>query len=292
MIKGIFPPIATPFVKNEIAFDKLEKNISKWNKTDLAGYVVMGSNGESAFLSFKEKIKLIEAVKKYKSNDKLLIAGTGSDSINETISLTNEAAESGADYALILTPSFFKDRMKENNFIKYFTSVADKIKIPLIIYNVPKFTGVNIEPETVSQLAEHQNIIGMKNSSENIAHLSEVIYKTPKTFSNLVGTASVLFAGLCVGASGGIMALANIAPNQCVQIKKYFDEKKFDRALKIQMQMLAINKAVTAKYGVPGLKAALDLTGYFGGTPRLPLTPLDKKDIKFLKKILIDAQLI
>lgn len=292
MINGIFPPIATPFVNDKISFDKLEENISKWNKTDLAGYVVMGSNGESAFLSFKEKLELIEAVKKYKSRDKILIAGTGSDSINETISLSNEAAEKGADYVLILTPSFFKDQMKETNFIKYFTSIADKIQIPLIIYNVPKFTGVNIEAETVSKLAEHQNILGMKNSSENIAHLSEVIYRTPKNFSNLVGTASVLYAGLCVGASGGILALANIAPNQCIQIKKYFDEGNFEKALDIQMRMLIVNKAVTAKYGVPGLKAAMDLTGYFGGDPRLPLTPLNKNDLENLRNILIEAQLI
>lgn len=182
--------------------------------------------------------------------------------------------------------------MKENNFIKYFTSVADKIQIPLIIYNVPKFTGVNIEAETVSKLSEHQNILGMKNSSENIAHLSEVIYRTPKNFSSLVGTASVLYAGLCVGASGGILALANIAPDQCVQIKKYFDEGNFDKALDIQMRMLAVNKAVTAKYGVPGLKAAMDLTGYFGGDPRLPLTALNKNDSENLRNILIEAQLI
>ena len=196
MLKGIYPPITTPFVNNEIAFDKLAENISIWNKTKLSGYVVMGSNGESAFLTRQEKLKLIENVKENAGKDKKLIAGTGSDSIKETISLTNDAAKSGADYALILTPSFFKDKMDSSAFIKYFTEVADKIDIPLIIYNVPKFTGVNIEAGAAAKLSEHKNIIGLKNSSENVAHLSEIINNATNDFVTLVGTASVLFSGL------------------------------------------------------------------------------------------------
>ncbi len=287
-IKGIMPPIATPFVNDEIAFDKLSENIFRWNKTNLSGYVVFGSNGESVFLTRDEKLKLIEFVKQKKSDDKKLIAGTGSDSIKETISLSNEAAKRGADAALILTPSFYKSQMKHEAFIKYFTAVADNISIPLLIYNVPKFTGVNIEAETVAKLSEHENIIGIKNSDENIAHLTEIIHLTPKNFVTIVGTASVLFAGLFAGAVGGILALANIAPNECIMIMKYFKEGKLDDAKKLQMNLIAVNKAVTAKYGVPGLKAAMDLLGYFGGEPRSPLSSinsLQKEDlISILKK--------
>src|SRR3989304_7802858 len=158
MLKGIFPPITTPFVNNEISFENLEKNISKLNTTGISGYVVMGSNGESAFLTMQEKLDLVEGVKKYSSNDKLVIAGTGSDSIKETITLTNEVAERGADFALILTPSFFKEKMSNNSQIEYFSTVADNISIPLIIYNVPKFTGVNIEEPAVTKLSGHKNI--------------------------------------------------------------------------------------------------------------------------------------
>ena len=258
------PPIATPFIDGEIAYDKLAENISKWNKTGLSGYVVFGSNGESAFLTREEKLKLIEVVKENKSSNIKLIAGTGSDSIKETIALSNEAAKRGADAALVLTPSYYKSLMKGEAFIKYFTAVADGISIPLLIYNVPKFTGVSIEPETVAKLSEHSNIIGIKNSDENIAHLSEIIHLTPKNFVTIVGTASILFAGFCAGAVGGILALANIAPDKCVKIWELCNQGKLDEAKNLQMILLAANKAVTAKYGVPGLKAAMDLTGYFG----------------------------
>ncbi|MGA7839045.1 MAG: dihydrodipicolinate synthase family protein, partial [Ignavibacteriaceae bacterium] len=139
MLKGIFPPVTTPFINDEVAFDKLAANIEKWNKTGLSGYVLMGSNGESAFLTRNEKLKIIEEVKNNVAKDKTIIAGTGSDSIKETISLTNDAAKSGANFALVLTPSFFKEKMNDNSFIKYFSQVADNSKIPIIIYNVPKY---------------------------------------------------------------------------------------------------------------------------------------------------------
>ena len=286
MIKGIMPPIATPFINNEVAYNKLEENLARWNKTELSGYVVFGSNGESAFLTKDEKLKLIETVKLNIPAGKHLIAGTGLDSIKETISLTNEAAESGADTALILTPSFYKSQMKHDAFIKYFTEVADNSKIPLLIYNVPKFTGVNIEAETVALLAEHPNIIGIKNSEENVARLSEIINLTPKDFITLVGTASVLYPGLCMGAKGGVLALANIASDQCIQIYNYVPEGKHSEAKFLQMKILEANKAVTAKYGVAGLKAALDLTGYFGGEPRSPLSKLTQIQIEDLTRIL------
>ncbi len=174
-LKGIMPPITTPFVNGELSIDKLEFNIKRWNETGLTGYVVMGSNGESVFLTRDEKLKLVEMTKKSASPDKLIIAGTGSDSIKETISLSNESAERGADFALILTPSFYKSEMKHNAFIKYFTAVADAIKIPVIIYNVPKFTGVDIEAESVAKLSEHPNIVGIKNSSENVRQNNEFV---------------------------------------------------------------------------------------------------------------------
>ena len=291
-LKGIMPPIATPFVNDEVALDKLAENFSRWNKTGLSGYVVMGSNGESVYLTREEKLKLVETVKKNISGEKLLIAGTGSDSIKETISLTNDAADCGADYALILTPSFYKSEMKPAAYIKYFSAVADQIKIPVIIYNVPKFTGVDIEAETVAKLSEHKNIVGIKNSSENIRQTTEMIAQTPKDFVTIIGTASVLYPGIVAGAVGGILALANIAPNECVQIQKLVEEGKHPEALELQKRMLPVNKAITAKYGVAGLKAAMDMLGYFGGEPRAPLSVLNDADKQLLKQILVNAGLL
>jgi len=291
-LKGIMPPIATPFINDEVAYDKLTQNFSKWNKTGLSGFVVMGSNGESVFLTRNEKLKLVEEVKKNISCDKLLIAGTGSDSIRETISLSNESADLGADYVLILTPSFYKSEMKPAAYIKYFSAVADKTKVPVIIYNVPKFTGVDIEAETVAKLAEHKNIVGIKNSSENVRQTTEMIDQTPKDFAVIIGTASVLYPGLAAGAVGGILALANIAPDECVHIQKFVDEGKHTEALELQKKMLPVNKVITARYGVAGLKAAMDMLGYFGGEPRLPLSVLSDSDKQQVKQILLSAHLI
>lgn len=291
-LKGIMPPVATPFINDEVAYDKLRENFFRWNKTGLSGYVVMGSNGESVFLQRDEKLKLVEAVKKNISEDKLLIAGTGSDSIRETISLTNEAAARGADYALILTPSFYKSEMKPSAHIKYFTAVADKTKIPVIIYNVPKFTGVDIEAETVAKLAEHKNIVGIKNSTENLRQTAELVAQTPDNFATITGTGSVLYTSLTVGAVGGILALANIAPDECVQIQKLVEQENHTKALELQTKMLPVNKAITVKYGVAGLKAAMDMLGYFGGEPRSPLSKLNDTDKEQLKQILVSSGLL
>ena len=291
MLNGIYPPITTPFVNDEVAFDKLAENLNKWNKTRLSGYVVMGSNGESAFLTREEKLKIVEEVKIHSVKDKILIAGTGSDSIKETIALTNDAAIKGADYALVLTPSFFKEKMDDNSFINYFRRIADNTDIPVIIYNVPKYTGVNIESSAVSVLSEHKNIAGIKSSSENIAHLSDVIYNSADNFITMIGTASVLYPALAVGAAGGILALANIAPDECIKIQRLFSENKNAEALELQNKMIPVNRAVTARYGVAGLKAAMDLLGYFGGNPRLPLNTLNEIQLNDLRNVLVKANL-
>ncbi len=289
---GIFPPITTPFVNGELSIDKLKHNISIWNKTKLSGYVVMGSNGEAVLLTKEEKLKLIEQTKIFSSPEKIIIVGTGSDSIKETILLTNAAANFGADYALVLTPSFYKSEMKHNNYLKYFSEVADNSKIPIIIYNVPKFTGVDIEVETVADLSKHQNIVGIKNSTENSRQIIEFVSNTHKDFKVIVGTASMLFNGITSGAVGGILALANIAPEQCILIQKFIEEKNFDEAFKLQQKIIQANKAVTSKYGVAGLKYAMDLLGYFGGEPRIPLLPLNANDKEQIKNILMQAEIL
>ena len=286
------PPVTTPFVSGEVAYDKLADNIKRWNRTGLSGYVVMGSNGESAFLTREEKLNLVATVKKSLASGMLLLAGTGSDSINETVALSNDAADRGADYALVLTPSFYKGQMNSAAFVRYFTEVADKTKIPVVIYNVPKFTGVDIQADAVFKLARHGNVVGLKNSSENAAQTAEIIACVPKDFSVLVGTASVLYPGLTAGATGGILALANIAPEQCVELQRLFEAGRHEEASALQKKLIPVNKAVTSKYGVPGLKAAMDMLGYFGGEPRSPLAPLDDREREDLKLILKAAGLV
>ncbi len=291
-LKGIISPITTPFIDDEVAFDKLKSNIENLSKMNLAGYVVLGSNGESVFLTKEEKLKMISFIREHVPSEKIVIAGTGTDSIKETISLTNEASKNGADYALIITPSFFKSEMNHSTFINYYLAVADSVKIPVIIYNVPKFTNVNIHPDTVAELSEHNNIVGIKNSSGDTELTAKFISRTANDFHTFVGTGSVLLQGLKDGACGGILALANIAPTECINIQKLFHLGKMEEAELLQKKMVPVNKAITTTFGVAGLKAAMDMMGLYGGNPRLPLNPLDEKAKQELKNILIEASLI
>ena len=292
MLKGIYPPLTTPFQNDEVAYDKIAENISKYEIKNLAGYVVFGSNGESVFLTKQEKLKLISTLREHIKSDKTIIAGTGLESIKDTISLSNAAAKSGAEYALVITPSFFKSAMNHEAYTEYFTIIADAISIPVIIYNVPKFTNVNLEVEILAKLAEHPNIVGIKNSTENIAQISETINNTPKDFITLAGTGSVLLPALNSGAVGGVLALANVAPDECIEIYDLFNEGNMDEAKKIQDRMLPVNKAITATYGVAGLKSAMGFLGYYGGLPRKPLQPLDSNHMNDLKAILSNAELL
>ncbi len=291
-IEGIFPPLTTPFENGEVALTKFGNNIKKLNPTNLNGYVILGSNGESCFLTRDEKLSLIKEAKKQSSEDKIIIAGTGSDSIKDTISLTNDAAKEGADVALILTPSFFKGRMNHEALVEYFTKVADSVNIPVIIYNVPKFTNVSIEARTVKELSMHENITGIKSSSTDIAFFGEILNLVNDSFNVLAGTASILYAGLCLGASGGILAAANILPNECVDVYNYYKAGKLKEALESQNKLLAVNKAITTTFGVAGLKKAMDWLGYFGGLPRSPLQKLRESDEKKLRQILIEENFL
>lgn len=291
-IKGIFPPLATPFENNEISLKYFAENINKLNKFNLSGYVVLGSNGESCFLTREEKLSLIKEARVQASENKLIISGTGSDAIKETISLTNDAAKVGADIALVLTPSFFKGRMNHEALLEYFSTVADKVDIPILIYNVPKFTNVTIEPRTVKELSKHKNIIGIKSSSTDIAYLGEILNLVGSDFNVIAGTASILYAGLCLGAKGGILACANILPDECVKVYEFFNSGKLDEARILQNKLLAVNKAITATFGVAGLKKAMDWLGYYGGLPRSPLQELNKSEEEKLKQILLQENFL
>ncbi|MEJ2196464.1 MAG: dihydrodipicolinate synthase family protein [Ignavibacteriaceae bacterium] len=292
MLKGIYPPLTTPFQDNEVSYNKLIDNLKIYETKKLSGYVVFGSNGESAFLTKEEKLKMIFTIREHAKGNKTIIAGTGLESINETIALSNDSAKNGADYALIITPSFFKSAMNHDALVEYYTIIADSISIPVIMYNVTKFTNVNIEVETIASLSKHPNIVGLKNSTENIAQISEAIYNTPEDFTILAGTGSILLSAMNSGAAGGVLALANIAPDECIAIYELFNQGKVDEAQTFQNRMLAVNKAITATYGVAGLKTAMDLLGYYGGLPRKPLQRLVSNQINNLKSILLNAGLL
>jgi 4-hydroxy-2-oxoglutarate aldolase len=291
-LKGVFPPITTPFINGRVAHDKLAFNIEKWCNTGLEGFVVLGSNGEYVYLSEKEKRAVVETAVKAAPDDMLIIAGTGCESTQETIKLTNDCAELGACAALVITPHYYGGRMSDAALISHFTAVAENAAIPILLYNVPKFTHVSMNAKVVSKLAEHPNIVGLKESSGNVNLLGQYINNVSADFQVLVGTAGVIFGGLTIGCAGGILALANVAPQECVEIFDLVNAGKFEEAKKLQLKMIPPNNAVTAIYGVPGLKAAMDMRGYFGGEPRSPLLPASEKEKREIREILINAELL
>ena len=286
-LQGVLPPIATPFQDGKLALGKLKENFQKWNKTGLSGYLVLGSNGEAVYLSEKEKIKVIEVSRESIPKSKIMMVGTGMESTQETIQFTNQAAKMGADCALVVTPCYFKGSMKPQILYDHFISVAESSQIGILLYNVPQFTGINMEPELVAKLSDHSNIIGIKDSSGNIGQLSEIIHLSQKGFAIFVGSAPVFFPALCVGAVGGVLAVANVAPQECVQIQNLFNKGKFDEARALQGRLTPLAKAVTTKYGIGGLKVAMDMAGYFGGNPRPPLKRPGKEAEEELKRMFL-----
>jgi len=274
-LQGIFPPLTTPFDHNgDIWKIKVEHNVSKLNLTSLAGYVVIGSTGESKLLTTDEKLRLWEWVAKYAAPEKILIAGTGMESVRETVALTNRAADLGYKAALVLTPHYYKGQVATAPAQKlYFSSVADQAEIPVVIYNFPQNSGVDIGAEAVAELSNHPNIIGIKESSGNLAKVVQMLAEVKPGFNVLVGSAPTLASNLQAGAFGGILAFANAAPYACISIYEAHRTREHDAALDWQRRIARPATLVTNKYGIPGLKYAMDLEGYYGGPPRLPLTP-------------------
>ena len=289
---GIFPPIPTPFINGNIAYDELSSNIEKWSKTGLKGLVAMGSNGEYVYLSAAEKRKFVEKVVEVTPDPMQVIAGTGCESTQETIELTRDCAAMGAHAALVVTPHYYGAKMNEPAMLAYFTTVADHSPIPILLYNVPKFTHINLTAGLVARLSRHPNIAGIKDSTGNVIQLGEIANQVDADFNLLVGTAGALFGALAIGCVGGVLALANVAPQICVKIYQFVQEGNYEAAKKLQLKMIPVNQAVTATYGVSGLKAAMDMLGYFGGDPRPPLLPSSEKEKSEIREILIKAELL
>jgi 4-hydroxy-2-oxoglutarate aldolase len=282
---GIYPPITTPFdAEGEIYKTKLRYNVEKWNMTGLAGYVVCGSTGESVMLTPEEKYLCWEIVASAAAPEKLLIAGTGVESVRETVALTNKAADMGYKLAMVRTPHYYKNLVNRVDAqVLFFRAVADGSKIPIMIYNWPQATGVDIAPEAVATLSEHPNMLAIKESSGNLEKVMQMIRECRPGFQVLVGSAPTLAPSLAVGAVGAVLAFANAAPYATVTIWEAHRTRDTAAAADWQNRITRAAQLVTTKYGVSGLKHAMDLMGYYGGPPRLPLTvptPAAKQEIE------------
>lgn len=288
-LAGIYPPIVTPFLKDDVAHHYLAENVEKLCKSGIKGLIVLGSNGENVYLSEEEKIDAVKTTIQSASKNMLIIVGSGCESTRETIYLTNRMAKMGAHAALIVTPFYYGSKMNDEALIKYYSTVADQVEIPILLYNVPKFTGINLSVEALSALSKHPNIIGIKDSSGNVNQLGQYLNQVNPDFNVLVGTAGALFGALTLGCKGGILALANILPKKCVEIFQLVQDGKIKEARELQLRMIPVNHAITAKYGISGLKYAMNLLGYKGGEVRSPLLATKYEEQEKIKEILMGA---
>lgn len=287
-LEGVFPPIPTPFdADGTILHNKLKSNLARWSETGLHGFAVLGSNGEFVFLSEAEKAAVWETARAAIPRDKLFLAGAGAESTRETIALARRAAELGADAAMVVTPHYYKSQMNALTLMNHYRVIADASPIPIIIYNMPASTGIDLDAAAVIQLAQHPNIVGIKDSSGNVTKFGDIVRAVRADFSLLAGSGGYFYPALCVGAKGCVAAVANVAPRECVALYEALRAGRHAEARDWQLKLIPLNQAVTARWSVPGLKAALDERGdYYGGPPRLPLQPLGDEERRTLKQIM------
>lgn len=276
-LKGILLPVVTPFAGDrEIDFRALEHNLSLWATTGINGFVVLGSTGERVHLDESEYLQVMERARASTSNELAFIVGAGQQSTLGTIREIKKAAQGGADAVLVITPYFYRSAITQETLVYYYSAIADESPIPVLLYSMPPLTGVKIEPETVARLSEHANIIGVKDSSNDIAGFSKTVNLCVADFAVLSGNGTVLFEALRAGATGAILAVGCAVPEICVEIFRAFNAGNEESAALLQSKLTPLATAVTTKFGIGGLKAALDLAGYHGGAVRAPLRAPDE----------------
>lgn len=323
MLKGMFAPLATPFKENgALDLEKLRSNIEQLNTTGLTGCLALGSNSEAVHVTPDEASQIFAMARKTAAPGKVVIAGTGQLSTMATIEMTKRAADAGCDAALIVTPFYYKNSMTGEALKKHYFTVADQSSIPVMIYNVPVSTGLNVASSIVAEIAQHPSVVGIKDSAGDINQIAETVRLTrskyvgrneatsekkhPSTAASLrsasardasgfavfSGNYGAMLPSLSFGVVGGILAVNNIAPHECVQIYELFKQGKIAEAGELHLRILPVARAVTTQFGVPGLKAAMDMLGYNGGYPRLPLLPLGADQRVELEQILQEAELL
>ncbi len=286
MIDGVFPPIPTPFSNDSVDVVAMGSNVDRWMQTRIRGVVVLGSNGEAPLLNESDSDAAVAAAREHVPSNRLCIAGVGRESTIETIRATKRAADLGVDAVLVRTPSFFKVLLTPEVFVAHYTAVADASPVPVLLYNFTAVTGVTLPVEVVSSLAAHPNIVGIKESGSDLKYVSALIANTPDDFVLLAGSAPVFYPSLLVGATGGVLALASVVPDLCVELYDLAQSGRHSEARELQRRLTPLAGLVTSRYGVPGLKAALSLLGFRVGEPRLPLQPIKLEAIDEIRVVL------
>ncbi|MEP6637309.1 MAG: dihydrodipicolinate synthase family protein [Acidobacteriota bacterium] len=274
-LRGLLLPFTTPFKeKEDLDVPKLRANLRRWNATGIRGYVVLGSTGERVNLDEREYTAVIDVAREEVPPDQTFIVGAGQESRRGSINEIKRAAIAGADAVLVITPHFYRAAITQQALIDHYTAVAEASPVPVILYSMPDLTGIKIEPETAAQLSTHANIIGIKDSSADVSALGETIRLVAADFAVLTGNGTVFYDALCAGACGAILAVGCVATAQCLEIYRLAQAGDGEGAARLQSKLTPLALAVTKRYGIGGLKTAMDLIGFAGGVPRAPLQPV------------------
>jgi 4-hydroxy-2-oxoglutarate aldolase len=272
-LRGVLLPFPTPFdARGELDLAALRSNIARWNATGVAGYVALGSTGERVHLDDEEVLKVIEKTREIVPRDLAFVVGVGQQSTRATIIEAQRAARAGADAVLVITPHFYRSAMTQDALISHYERVADSSDAPVVIYSIPQNTNVTLAPETVARLSRHENIVGLKESSGDVVAFVEMLRVVDERFAMLTGHGSALHAALSSGARGAILAVACCVPRFSVALARAVAAGENERARMMQLKLVPLARAVTTRYGIGGLKVALDAAGYRGGRVRAPLS--------------------
>ncbi|MGQ9472872.1 MAG: dihydrodipicolinate synthase family protein [Candidatus Caldatribacteriaceae bacterium] len=283
-LTGVFAPIVTPFDEGgEIEFEALRRNVEKMNRTSLRGYFVLGTNGEFRSLSHEEKIEIVKVVLSSRK-DKVIIAGASCESNKESVKLAQELSGLGVDFISLMPPSFFVKRMNDEVLFEYFSEVAESVNTPVLLYNNPSVANsLCLSSNLIARLSKHPNIFGVKDSSKG-NYDSYIISSAGEDFWVLAGSADFIFPAMVMGAVGGVLSLANVFPDLCYRLFSLALEKNLEQGLWLHHKIVRLNSLVSGRFGVSGVKAAMDLFGFEGRYPRKPLSILDKSHREELKK--------
>ncbi len=290
-LKGVFCPVVTPFNRRgDIEEGCFRENLSRIAGIGLSGILVAGSTGEAPYLAESERLRLVEMAREIVKPPELLLVGTGLESTAATLRLSREAVARGADALLVLTPNYYKARMDSAALVAHYRAVGAGVKRPVLIYSIPQFTGLEVAPDTIAQLSRLPNVVGLKESSGKLDFVRAVLSKVKPGFRVLVGAPSIFYDALCEGAVGGVLGVANFVPSLCVGLYQAFLHRHPEEARSLQERLLPLGQKIGVPYGVAGIKAAVDLCGYHGGTPRQPLLPTSTQAKRQIAAALREAQ--
>ncbi len=290
---GVYTPLATPFAADGSLDERgLTANVERYLRTPLTGLVVLGSNGEAPQLDDAEADRAIAVVRAAMPKDRPLLAGTGRESTSATIAATRRAADLGVDAALVRTPAFYKGQMTTDAFVRHYTQVADQSPVPVLLYNVTIYTGVNLLPDAIAALSTHPNIVGIKETNSDMVQFGEYLSRAQAGFTVLAGSGATYYSALALGAHGAVLAVGGVAPDLCMNMFKAAADGRLAEARAMQRQLAPLARLVGTAHGVPGLKAALDMLGFAGGAPRSPLMPAGAAAIADIREQLIALNLL